>query len=107
MMASALSVVERRAEFVVVLDFLRLCDGWSEFQGPLFDRRCAQLHAAPTRPVRLGHDQAYLEAGFHQFLQRGHCEARRSAENEMEGGGHSEIWYLSNFVFSEIYELWH
>ncbi len=87
------NALQLRAEFLVVLDLLRLDDGKPKRERGLFHRRLRQLHAASARAIRLGRDQPHAEAGTHQLFQRGHREAWRSAEDQVH---HSEQLAISS-----------
>ena len=56
-----------------------------------FDRRRNKFEAASFGTVRLSDDEMNAEPGFDQLFERGDGEARRAAENEIEGLRHDWV----------------
>jgi hypothetical protein len=76
---------ELRAEGVILLDGFRLCDGQAQLQRAPLDRGRNKFEAATFGTVRLRDYATDVESSVDQFVERGHGEARRAAENEIEG----------------------
>jgi hypothetical protein len=80
------------AESVVVLDALGLDDRQSQLQRTLFDRGGDEFKPAAFGTVRLRDYEMNVESSLNELLERGHGEARRAAQNEIERRRH---WAIS------------
>ena len=72
--------------------------GRFSFSADCFDWRRDEFEAASFGPVGLRHDEMDAESSVDQLLERGHGEAWRAAENEIEGLSHSAIQQLRDRV---------
>ena len=77
-------LLQLSAEFLVVLDPVRLDDGQVECEGDTFDRRRDNFHAAAAGPIRLRHDQLHAEARGYKLLECGYGELGGAAKDQVE-----------------------
>src|SRR5580658_6515480 len=70
------------AEFVIVLDALRLRGGQLKREGRLLYRRRSKRKSTSARLVRLRDHQRNLKARVNQRFQRGNGKARRTTKDE-------------------------
>src|SRR5271169_6380493 len=90
------------AEFLVVLDLLRLKDFEAGRLGHLLDRRSDQLHPSPAWPVRLGEYERNLVTGIDERQQCGHSKLRRPAEDQLHGLPLASLLQLADPALDQV-----
>ena len=89
-------LLQQRAKFNVVFDFVRLLDAQTVSHRRLFDRRIGEHEPAPLRPIRLSDNQGNVMFAPEQSFQSGNRELRRTAEYELHSVDNNKSWFAAS-----------